>query len=185
MPVFSKALLMCLFVLHSGCTVERDIDAGANLEILQKETEFGWSESGAFQSHDRSLIQLLNDFEKPLSFYPVIDLSEGEFRDDDLFYRRGMTTPFSGKAVLYNSEKQILSESIFRHGLPHGPQRTYFSNTIKSSETIYDQGVMSGIHSKWWSNGKLKEEEYWSKGNYFGGKSWDNTGRLIKQVRTR
>ena len=70
-------------------------------------------ESGAFQSHDRSLIQLLNDFEKPLSFYPVIDLSEGAFRDDDLFYRRGMTTPYLCKAVLYNSEKQILSESIF------------------------------------------------------------------------
>jgi hypothetical protein len=185
MPVFSNALLMCLFVLHSGCTVERDIDAEVNLEILQKEAEFGWNESGAFQSHDRSLIQLLNDFEKPLSFYPVIDLSEGEFRDDDLFYRRGMTSPFSGKAVLYNSQKQILSESIFHHGLPHGPQRTYFSNRTKSSETIYDQGVMSGIHSKWWSNGKLKQEEYWSKGNYFGGKSWDNTGRLIKQVRTK
>lgn len=185
MPASSNALIMCLFVLHFGCTVERDSGTGTNLEILQKEAEFGWSESGKFKSYDRSLIQLLNDFEKPLSFYPVIDLSEGEFRDDDLFYRRGMITPFSGKAVLYNSEKQILSESIFHHGLPHGPQRTYFSNTIKSSETIYDEGVMSGIHSKWWSNGKLKEEEYWSQGNYFGGKSWDDAGRLIKQVRTR
>ena len=77
MPVFSNALLMCLFVLHSGCTVERDIDAGANLEFF-KGNRVWLEESGVFQSHDRSLIQLLNDFEKPLSFYPVIDLSEGD-----------------------------------------------------------------------------------------------------------
>jgi len=176
---------MCLFILHFGCTTEMVMDAGTNLETLQKKPEFGWSKSGEFQSHDRSLIQLLNDFEKPLRFYPVIDLSEGEFRADNLFYRRGMTTPFSGKAVFCNSEEQILSESIFYHGLPHGPQRTYFSNGVKSSETVYDNGIMSGVHSKWWSNGKIKEEKYWSGGHYFGEKSWDDAGRLIRQVRAR
>ena len=82
---------------------------------------------------------------------------------------------FQGKVVEYHKGGKKKSESIFYRGVPHGPQRTFYQNKIKSSEIIYDLGIMSGVHSKWWSNGKIKEEEYWSGGEYFGGKTWDDT----------
>jgi hypothetical protein len=178
-----RALIACCLTLAVSCSTEKKSGDKKKKSALEDEAQVGWSTSGEFHSADRSLIQLLSDFEKPISFYPVISSTDGEYRQDDLFYRHGINTPYSGKVVAYDNEGQINSESIFYKGMPHGPQRTYYSSKIKSSERIYDRGIMIGIHSKWWSNGKIKEEEYWSGGEYFGGKTWDNTGRLIRQIR--
>ena len=183
MLFFKRALIACCLTLAVGCSTEKKSGDKKKSSASNTKTKIGWSASGEFHSADRSLIQLFNDFEKPITFYPVIVSTDGEYRQDNLFYRKGVNTPFSGKVVEYHKGGKKKSESIFYRGVPHGPQRTFYQNKIKSSEIIYDLGIMSGVHSKWWSNGKIKEEEYWSGGEYFGGKTWDGTGRLIRQIR--
>ena len=169
-------------VANFSCT-STNPDERESEDVSGTVVKIGWSESGKFHSDARSLIQLFNDFEKPLTFYPVIDSSEAEYREDDLFYRNDISTPYSGKVLYRSDEGQILSESIFLNGVPHGPQRAYYPNEQKSMESIYDHGVMIGIQTKWWRDGKIKEEVYWSGGKCYGSKSWDNSGRLIRQIR--
>ena len=50
-------------------------------------------------------------------------------------------------------------------------------------EAFFDHGVLTGVKTKWWSNGLVNEEEYWDEGSYKGKKVWDETGRLLKDER--
>jgi antitoxin component YwqK of YwqJK toxin-antitoxin module len=52
-------------------------------------------------------------------------------------------------------------------------------------EAVFDRGVLTGIKTRWWKNGQIREEEYWDGGNYRGKKSWDDRGRVIKEERVR
>ena len=138
-------------------------------------------DSGFF-SQDRSIIQILNDFEKPLNYYPIINSDDGQYGEGDRFYRTGVKGPFSGRVITRGAAGRILAESIFHKGIPHGPHRKFYENGEKAAEVIFDRGTISGVQSKWWANGGIKEEEYWSGGQYYGSRTWDEGGRVIRQV---
>lgn len=183
MLTFGK-IIAPFFLILCGCTSDQAMEGDSReKQIHVDKSEIGWTATGEFISADRSLIQIFNDFDKPISFYPVISSREGEYKEDDVFYRKGVSRPFSGKVITLSDQKKLLSELIFYKGVPHGPHRKFFINGATASETIYDHGVMCGVHSKWWENGRLKELEYWSGGQYYGSKQWDKQGRLLRQIR--
>ena len=60
-------------------------------------------------------------------------------------------------------------------------QVRYYENGKPALEATFDNGRLSGIKSRWWDNGLLREEEYWSEGKYQGRRLWDEVGRLTKE----
>lgn len=168
------------FLLLPGCPGE---ETGTRYEDSGKATptEPQFQGSGFF-SLDRTIIQILNDFEKPLNYFPIINSEDGEYGEGGRFYRVGVEGPFSGRVITRDAAGHILAESIFHKGIPHGPHRKFYENGEKAAEIIFDQGTISSVQSKWWENGQIKEEEYWSGGQYYGSRLWDEGGRLIRQV---
>ena len=168
------------FLLLPGCPGE---ETGTRYEDSGKATPTEPQLQGSgFFSLDRTIIQILNDFEKPLNYFPIINSEDGEYGEGGRFYRVGVEGPFSGRVITRDAAGHILAESIFHKGIPHGPHRKFYENGEKAAEIIFDQGTISGVQSKWWENGQIKEEEYWSGGQYYGSRLWDEGGRLIRQV---
>jgi len=168
------------FLLLPGCPGE---ETGTRYEDSGKATPTEPQLQGSgFFSLDRTIIQILNDFEKPLNYFPIINSEDGEYGEGGRFYRVGVEGPFSGRVITRDAAGHILAESIFHKGIPHGPHRKFYENGEKAAEIIFDQGTISGVQSKWWTNGKIKKEEYWSGGQYYGSRSWDEGGRLIRQI---
>ena len=183
MLTFGK-IIAPFFLILCGCTSDQAMEGDSReKQVDVDKLEIGWTATGEFNSADRSLIQIFNDFDKPISFYPVISSTAGEYKEDDLFYRKGVSRPFSGKVLNHGANNNLLSELMFYRGVPHGPHRKFFINGAKAAEAIYDHGVMCGVHYKWWENGKVKEMEFWSGGQYYGLKQWDEQGRLLRQIR--
>jgi antitoxin component YwqK of YwqJK toxin-antitoxin module len=60
-------------------------------------------------------------------------------------------------------------------------QVKFFEDGQRSLEAIFDKGILSGVKTRWWRNGLVREEEYWDDGKYNGRKLWDETGRLIRE----
>ena len=129
--------------------------------------------------------QLLEDFAKPLQSYPLVESSMTKYENDGLLYRKGIPTPFSGRLVERNSLGTSTLEASFLDGHPHGQQVRRHPNGSISMEAVFDRGVLTGIKTRWWKNGQIREEEYWDGGNYRGKKSWDVSGRVIKEERVR
>jgi len=44
---------------------------------------------------------------------------------------------------------------------------------------------LTGVKTKWWDDGRVREEEYWENGSYRGRSIWDESGRLVKEERAR
>ena len=129
--------------------------------------------------------KLLKDFVKPLKSYPLVESSMTKYKDDGLLYRKDIPTPFSGRLVERNSLGISTLEASFLDGYPHGEQIRRYGNGAISMEAIFDRGVLTGIKTRWWENGQIREEEYWDDGNYRGRKSWDDNGRVLKEERVR
>jgi hypothetical protein len=170
------------FLLLPGCPSEKQDSLAKSGNLAKAEHSVPKLQDSGFFSLDRSIIQILNDFEKPLNYFPVINSEDGNYGEDGRFYRYGVGGSFSGRVITRDGLGRIVVESIFHKGIPHGPHRKFYENGEKSAEIIFDQGTISGVQSKWWVNGKIKEEEYWSGGHYYGSRSWDEQGRLIRQI---
>lgn len=165
-----------------GCPGEQEDSRNEEVGLAKVSPYAPQLKDSGFFSQDRSIIQILNDFEKPLNYFPIINSADGEYGAGGRFYRHGVEGPFSGRVITRDASDRIMAESIFHKGIPHGPHRKFYENGEKSAEIIFDQGTISGVQSKWWRSGKIKEEEYWSGGQYFGSRSWDEGGRLIRQI---
>ena len=129
--------------------------------------------------------KILNDFEKPLHTYPLIEHTMAEYAKDGLLYRKGVNGPFSGRMVHSDQAGNFILEASFLDGRPHGRQIRKNEGGLVIMEAWMDRGVLSGVKTKWWENGKVHEEEYWENGSYQGRSVWDKSGRLLKQERTR
>ena len=135
------------------------------------------------EQKDQLKSKLLKDFDKPLRSYPKIKSSMATYAKDGLLYRKGIVAPFSGRLFDESEDGVILLEVAFLEGKPHGAHiRRNRQNNI-TMEAFFDHGVLTGVKTKWWSNGLVNEEEYWDEGSYKGKKVWDETGRLLKDER--
>jgi hypothetical protein len=129
--------------------------------------------------------KILNEFEKPLHTYPLIEHTMAEYGKDGLLYRKGVNVPFSGRMIHSDQAGNSILEASFLDGRPHGRQIRKNEGGLVLMEAWMDRGVLSGVKTKWWKNGKVHEEEYWENGSYQGRSVWDESGRLLKQERSR
>ena len=129
--------------------------------------------------------KILNEFEKPLHTYPLIEHTMAEFGKDGLLYRKGVSGPFSGRMIHLDQAGNSILEASFLDGRPHGRQIRKNEGGLVLMEAWMDSGVLSGVKTKWWENGKVHEEEYWDNGSYQGRSVWDESGRLLKQELSR
>ena len=63
-----------------------------------------------------------------------IEFKEIEKRDDGLWYRKTVETPYSGGAFTLHSNGKKKSEAIFKHGLLDGVMRGWYANEQKGTE---------------------------------------------------
>ncbi len=129
--------------------------------------------------------ELLKDFDKPLSSYPLIEASTASYKKNGILYRDDIQSPFTGRLIEKNSDGVVVLEASFLNGQPHGQQIRRNDDGTIAMEAFFEYGILSGIKTKWWPNGLIKEEEYWQNGNYKGRCIWDDHGRLVKKERVK
>ena len=129
--------------------------------------------------------KILNDFDKPLHTYPLLDHTMVEYGKDGLLYRKGVDGPFSGRMIHLGQGGDSILEASFLEGRPHGAQIRKNKDGRVIMEAWMDRGVLTGVKTKWWDDGRVREEEYWENGSYRGRSVWDESGRLVKEERAR
>jgi len=129
--------------------------------------------------------KILNEFEKPLHTYPLLDHTMVEYGKDGLLYRKGVDGPFSGRMIHMGQGGDSILEASFLDGRPHGAQIRKNKDGRVIMEAWMDRGVLTGVKTKWWDDGRVREEEYWENGSYRGRSIWDESGRLVKEERAR
>ena len=175
-------LFILLVLFFTGCENVDESEKEKN-RILTDPSISGSTieEKLRFQSNDRSREEIIKDFPKPVNTYPLIDRSEIEVRNGGIIHRKEIDRPFTGRIFERYPDGSIALESYYLEGLPHGQQLRRFENGNPALEAIFDNGVLSGVKSKWWENGNIREEEYWSEGEFFGRRLWDENGRMIRE----
>lgn len=129
--------------------------------------------------------KILKEFDKHLHEYPVLEHTMAIYRQDGLLYPKGTTSPFSGRIIHLDEVGNSIHEASFLDGQPHGMQISKNKEGMVMMEAWMVRGVLSGVKTKWWGNGRVNEEEYWEEGSYRGRSVWDESGRLVKQEYTR
>ena len=97
-----------------------------------------------------------------------IEFKEIEKRDDGLWYRKTVETPYSGGAFTLHSNGKKKSEAIFKHGLLDGVMRGWYANEQKGTEINYKNGKIHGLKIGWHSNGKKAAEAHFKHGKKHG-----------------
>jgi hypothetical protein len=46
---------------------------------------------------------------------------------------------------------------------------------------LFEDGRLVGMKTRWWPDGRKREEEYWSDGRFRGRRLWDSDGRLTRE----
>jgi antitoxin component YwqK of YwqJK toxin-antitoxin module len=178
------AYAVCVFLalaLLGSCSTEEERTAGKVDENQSEKKESQDQKNLRFVSNDRKKEQILADYEKPIVSYPAITSTESKLGEDGLVYRDGIETPFTGRIIDRFESGVIQMDSSYLEGQPHGLQVRYYKNGKPALEATFDNGRLSGIKSRWWESGLIREEEYWSDGNYRGRRLWDESGRLTKE----
>ena len=78
-----------------------------------------------------------------------IEFKEIEKRDDGLWYRKTVETPYSGGAFTLHSNGKKKSEAIFKDGLLDGVMRGWYANDQKGTEINYKNGKIHGLALLW------------------------------------
>ena len=165
--IINPRLLILLVLFFTGC--ENVDESEKEKNTIPKDPSISGStieEKLRFQSNDRSQEEIIKDFPKPVNTYPLIDRSEIEVRNGGIIHRKEIDRPFTGRIFERYPDGSIALESYYLEGLPHGQQLRRFENGNPALEAIFDNGVLSGVKSKWWENGNIREEEYWSEGEF-------------------
>ena len=178
-------LYYILLFLLFGCGEEgndvKDTDSKAE-DFTKTEVEVKDYIDERLVSKDRKIEKILSDFGKPLNSYPTIFQDNTTIRKNGRLYRKNLLDePFTGTVVENFSDGTLSLSTSYYRGLPHGQQIRNYPNGQRALVVNFDYGVLSGVKSRWWESGILREEAYWSEGNFLGRRLWDRTGLLIKE----
>ena len=189
-----RFVLLCIMISSGPSCVDKD-ESSSLSKVNDEKGRLGSYDNFSTQktkitpeeSSVKTVIKekLLEDFEKPLYSYPLINSSSAIYGKDGLLYRKGIDIPFSGRLVDISDAGICLLEVSFLDGQPHGQQIRKNDDGIVLMEAFFSHGSLVGIKTKWWPSGMIKEEEYWDSGEYQGRRLWDENGRLIKEERTK
>ena len=106
-----------------------------------------------------------------------IEFKEVEKRDDGLWYRKMVETPYSGGTFTLHSNGKKKSEAILKNGLLNGKMKGWYPNGQKATEVNFQNGKMHGLKIGWHSNGKKATEAHFKQGKQHGvEKEWYSSG---------
>ena len=175
------SLFISLLLLSCSDNKEGASTQKADNGLTQLGSDASPEPENLFISEDRTVKEIMTDYEKPLRSYPTISSTESKKGKDGLLYRDGLEIPFTGRLIGRFEDGSISMEASYKDGLPHGQQIRRFPDGSPALEAIFDHGILSGIKTKWWGKGIIREEEYWSEGQYRGRRLWDQEGRLLRE----
>lgn len=173
----------CASLLLSSCeNSENLIEQGSKLSASGDTLPGGTETLETVTASNKILLkELQKNFDKPLRFYPLIDVEMIRYSKSGLVYRVGMNDPFTGRVQKKDDGGVVQFQASFLKGVPHGLHLRRFDNGKLSMESIFDRGILTGVKKSWWSNGASKDEEYWHNGTYLGRTTWDEEGRQIRK----
>lgn len=92
--------------------------------------------------------------------------------------------PFSGKLIgFYPNKKDTMFESNYAVGLEDGEWKKYYLNGKIFQQRFYSKGAKVGRFSAFWENGKLQMEYFFENDEYEGTcREWSLEGKLIREM---
>ncbi|MBF6063795.1 hypothetical protein IU500_24465 [Nocardia terpenica] len=95
--------------------------------------------------------------------------------DDDLRLEY-QGEPFTGEVVETLGD-QLLSQEFYVNGIPHGPNREWWSNGTLKLDGQARHGLPYGVFRTWHENGQLASEQHFSDdGQLHTVLEWDENG---------
>jgi antitoxin component YwqK of YwqJK toxin-antitoxin module len=108
-----------------------------------------------------------------------IDFDELDWDDDQCAVTGD--GPFTGRAVEYNSRRQVVGVYGYRDGLKDGEERRLTPDGVLLYEGVWANGRGVGVHRAWYANGQLKEERTYDERGFLGQVSrWAPDGVAIR-----
>ena len=94
--------------------------------------------------------------------------------------------PYSG-TLFSKTDTLITYQANYLHGIKHGKEQKYFYNGNLAEERFYTKGKKTGTHRAWWDNNQLKLEQHFDsigqpKGSH---REWYRNGQLSKEFNYR
>ena len=131
---------------------------------------------------DRDASEIMRDFGKSLSSLPVLDANQSVTGKDGKIYFPGEKgSLFTGKLRELYPDGRPAFESSYLEGVPHGNQLRWHESGHLALESLFENGRLVGMKTRWWPDGRKREEEYWSDGRFRGRRLWDSDGRLTRE----
>lgn len=96
-----------------------------------------------------------------------------------LLYRE---QPYTGKLLVYDAINKTHNSITYKEGKKHGKEEKRYTTHILAEQRFYTNGVKTGIHQAWWSNGSLKfRYRFNAVGAYHGTiEEWYENGQQLK-----
>ena len=131
---------------------------------------------------DRDASEIMRDFGQPISTLPVMDSNQSVLGPDGKVYYPGEEGAlFTGKLRELYPDGRPAFESSYLEGIPHGNQLRWHESGHLALESLFEHGRLVGVKTRWWPDGRKREEEYWSDGRFRGRRLWDSLGRLTRE----
>ena len=131
---------------------------------------------------DRDASEIMRDFGQPIGTLPVMDSNQSVLgQDGKVYFPGGEGTLFTGKLRELYPDGRPAFESSYMEGLPHGNQLRWHESGHLALESLFEHGRLVGMKTRWWPDGRKREEEYWSDGRFRGRRLWDSDGRLTRE----
>ncbi len=129
---------------------------------------------------DRDLGEVLSAFGRPVSTLLVMDTNHSVMgRDGKVYDPDGGL--FTGKLRELYPDGRPAFESTYLEGIPHGQQLRWHESGHLGLDALFEDGKLVGVKTRWWPDGRKREEEYWSDGRFRGRRLWDEDGRLVRE----
>jgi len=131
---------------------------------------------------DRDASEIMRDFGQPISTLPVMDSNQSVLgQDGKVYFPDGEGGLFTGKLRELYPDGRPAFESSYLEGVPHGNQLRWHESGHLALESLFEHGRLVGVKTRWWPDGRKREEEYWGDGRFRGRRLWDSMGRLTRE----
>ena len=84
-----------------------------------------------------------------------------------------------GEVELFHETAQLKRRCHFIEGKKHGVDTIYSSDGTVLDEGLYHMGMPTGLHTRWYKNGQIKELLTYYSATSVDKKQWDEKGHPI------
>lgn len=113
-----------------------------------------------------------------------IDIDDPEFEMDTSERWTYQGSVYSGEAVEYGPNGQIVGLTTLKDGLEDGPQKAWYADGTRDSEGVSRRGKAVGEWREWHPNGQLKAIRLFDeRGNHLSTQEWEPDGTPVERPR--